>query len=67
MGSLFGSAPKVAPAPVMPTVDNSQAKLDAAAAAQQQAALRGRTSTMLTGGQGVAEGDSKTSKALLGQ
>lgn len=69
VGSIFGGGktPTPAPAPVAPTVDNSAAKLEAAAEEQRQASLRGRTSTMLTGGSGFEEAAGSTSKLMLGQ
>lgn len=65
-GFFGGTERAMAPAPVMPTTDNSQAKLDAAAQAQQDAALRGRTATILTGGSGTSTDSTNTSKILLG-
>ena len=67
VSGLFGGqqAPQVAPAPAPPTVDNSAAATDAAAERQRQAMLAGRTSTVLTGGQGVSDmGTTSTSKLL---
>lgn len=68
MGGIF-KKPKVQPAaevPVAPTVDNSQAKLDEANQEMQARLLRGRTSTVLTGGAGL-DNTGVTSKQLLGQ
>lgn len=67
MSGLFGGAkpaPPIAP-PAPPTVGNSQDALDQAAQLQQQAAQRGRSATMLTGGAGLANAGT-TSKTLLG-
>lgn len=61
-----GSTPAPVAPPPVPTVDNSQAKLDAAAQAQMDAATRGRTSTILNGGQGIAANQNTTSKIVLG-
>lgn len=68
MSGLLGSKPKAPePPPPAPTVDNSAAKLEAAAEAQRQAALRGRSSTILTGGGGLSDlGTVSTSKLLGG-
>ena len=65
MGGLFSSKPKVQPAPVAPAVDNSaQLKMEAAAEEQRQAASRGRSSTILTGGTGVEDMGISTKKVL---
>ena len=68
VSAIFGG-PKVPSAspvpPPAPTVDNSQAQLDAAARQQAAAMQRGRSSTMLTGGAGLNDMGS-TSKTLLG-
>jgi hypothetical protein len=56
-----------APAPPAPTVANSTVDLDAAAQEQARRMGAGRTSTMLTGGAGLEEDKTKTSKVLLGQ
>ena len=50
-----------------PTVDNSSSALDEAALNQAKALQRGRTSTMLTGGEGTLEDQKYTSKVLLGR
>lgn len=65
--SLFGGAkvPK-APAPPPPPTDNTQAVKDAEAAQRQRAAIGGRASTMLTGGEGVEDDAVTAKKKLLG-
>lgn len=68
VSAIFGGGKKESPAPPppAPTVDNSQAKLDAAAQSQREAAMRGRSSTILTGGSGLSESGDTSSKKLLG-
>lgn len=63
---LLGLTPKAPKAPVAPTPEEIASKQNADAQEQQRRLSRGRTSTMLTGSQGVAEA-STTSKMLLGQ
>lgn len=66
----IGLVPKMPAMPAMPqapTMDNSSAQTNAAAQAQLQSMMGGRTSTMLTGGAGEDETKVKTSKVLLGQ
>lgn len=68
MSALF-SSPKTpaAPAamPAAPTLTNSAAATDAAAQQQQLSLQRGRSSTILTGGTGLAN-TGTTSSQLLG-
>lgn len=52
---------------VAPTAANSAGQLDAAATSLGQQMVRGRTSTMLTGGQGENEALLKTSQIMLGR
>lgn len=70
MSALFSkpstpAAPPAAPPPA-PTVDNTAQQTDVAAQQQQMALQRGRTSTILTGGAGLAN-TGTTTKTLLGQ
>lgn len=68
MTALFSkpSTPAAPPAmPAAPTAANSQAQTDVAAQQEAMSLQRGRTSTVLTGGAGVANPGS-TSKTLLG-
>ena len=51
----------------VPTAGNSSSTLDDAALSQAKALQRGRTSTMLTGGEGTLEDQKYTSKVLLGR
>lgn len=55
----------VAAAPAPPTIDNSAS--EAAAEKQRQAMLAGRSSTILTGGAGLADTGATSSSKLLGQ
>ncbi len=66
-GTLLNpGAPKAPGAvPPAPTLGNSQSELDVAARMQQMGIQRGLTSTMLTGGAGLAY-TGTTSKVLLG-
>jgi hypothetical protein len=69
MSTLFSKPVTPAPPPVMPaapTVSNSQAQTDVAAQQEQMSLQRGRTSTVLTGGSGLAN-VGNTTKQLLGQ
>ena len=68
LSSLFGVGQQQQPvaAPVAPTVDNSQAQLDAAAEKQRQTQLAGSSSTVLTGGAGLNSAGTTTSQKLLG-
>ena len=73
IGKAIGLIPQAPQAPVMPppppTTTNPTTAPDLDVAAQQQAAsmARGKTSTMLTGGDGDPLDPTKTSKVLLGQ
>lgn len=77
IGQAVGIMPKdskMAPPPVAPMTNSPDASNAATTAAmdsamQQQAASvqRGRTSTLLTGGDGETEDQKYTSKILLGQ
>lgn len=73
LGKALGIIPKAPQAPALmpppPTISNPVTAPDLDAAAQMQAASmgRGRTSTMLTGGDGDLLDPTKTSKVLLGQ
>ena len=70
MGGIF-SAPKAPPPPPPPPPppERSSAEVAAEAAAERKRlrAQRGRASTILTGGQGVANGSAVATKQLLGQ
>lgn len=69
MSSLFGGKPSAAPAPpppVAPTIDNSQAEIQAAQDAQLRRSTAGRASTILTGGSGVTASAATSSAKLLG-
>jgi len=50
-----------------PNADNSSAEMDKAAQLAAAGIMRGRTSTLLTGGAGFNEDPKNTSKILLGQ
>lgn len=50
-----------------PTAASASGSLDAAAMDQQRARMKGRTSTILSGGDGFDEDKRMTSKILLGQ
>lgn len=52
--------------PVAPTIDNSQAEIQAATDAQLRRSTQGRASTILTGGQGVTQDAPTSSAKLLG-
>lgn len=72
IGKTFGLVPDTptpAPAPVAPTFDSAKASEDMDMAAQKQAAAMGggRTSTVLSGNDGVEEDTKATSKVLLGK
>ena len=67
---MLGLTPKLPPMPALPpppTPDNSAQKMDEAAQQAAASVQRGRTSTLLTGGEGVKEDVKNTSKVLLGQ
>jgi len=66
MSGLMGGMPTPGYPGTMPTAGNSAGAMDAASMEQQQAMLRGRTSTMLTGGGGVSDMGKTTSNQLLG-
>lgn len=69
MGRLFGGGSSSAPPPplpVAPTIDNSQAEIQAAQEAQLAKTTRGRASTILTGGQGVTSNAPTSYAKLLG-
>lgn len=74
LGKAIGLIPKAPPMPVLPPPpapvaaqpDTTQ-KMDEAAQQAAASVQRGRTSTMLTGGEGVKEDVKNTSKVLLGQ
>lgn len=69
MSGIFGgggSSAAPAPAPIAPTAANSSDAMDTAASDAARRLLRGRTSTMLTGGAGLSDLGT-TSKTLLGQ
>ena len=69
MGGLFSKPKTPVPPPVAPpapTLGNTSAMTDAAVQQQQESLQRGRTSTMLTGGQGLADTGETTKKQLLG-
>lgn len=70
LGQGFGllpDDPTPLQAPAVPTMANTDSTLDDAALAQAKALQRGRTSTMLTGGEGTLEDQKYTSKVLLGR
>lgn len=63
---MGGSSPKMpARVPAPPTMDNSQASLDAAQRELQARLTRGRSSTILNSGAGLSDMGT-TSKTLLG-
>jgi hypothetical protein len=68
--SFFGgssSPPAVTPAPPMPTSDTAEVAARRKAEAERIRKMRGRRSTILTGGQG-AEGEAEVGrKSLLGE
>jgi hypothetical protein len=66
MGSVFGEPPAPVAPPAPPTVTSAAPSMDAAAEAQRQALLAGRSSTVLTGGAGVSSLGNTTSSKLLG-
>ena len=72
IGQALGLTPKppspvyIPPAPMASSVDTS-AQMDAAAQDAAMKVSRGRTSTMLTGGDGETEDQKYSSKVLLGQ
>lgn len=69
MSGLFSKPATPAPPPAPPpppTMENQAAAADAAARLEALKLQRGRASTLLTGGQGVANAGS-TSKTLFGQ
>ena len=63
---MLGLTPAKPQVPVAPTEAQSTATADLAAQEQQRKLERGRTSTLLTGGTGLASLGT-TSKTLLGQ
>lgn len=65
-GGMMPEAPSV-PQMTAPTAANSAVDLDIAAQKAAASMSRGRTSTMLTGGQGEDESLLKTSRTLLGR
>ena len=68
VASMFGGdTPDAPPQPDYAAIDAAnKAKTQAASDAQQATVMRGRSSTMLTGGQGLGGDVSTTSKKLLG-
>lgn len=74
IGQAIGIIPKAPqmpyiPPPPMPTMSqpDTSAAMDTAAQDAAAGVQRGRTSTLLTGGQGETEDQKYTSKVLLGQ
>ena len=67
ISSIFGGGktPKP-PAPPPPPTDNSQAVKDAETAQRVRAAIGGRASNMLTGGEGLEDEAVTAKKKLLG-
>ena len=62
-----GDMPSLPPQPDYAAIDAAnKEKTQAASDAQQATMMRGRSSTMLTGGQGLGTDASTTSKKLLG-
>lgn len=71
---LMPKDPQMAPTPVAPVTNNpdpanaaTTAAMDSAMQQQAASVQRGRTSTLLTGGDGETEDQKYTSKILLGQ
>lgn len=66
LGSLVGGAakPRIVQAPPPPTPTRNADDLAAAAEAERR--IRGRASTILTGGQGLLSGGTTASTVLLG-
>lgn len=64
---LIPETPSVPQLPPAPTAADKSAQMDAAAQEAAAGVQRGRTSTLLTGGQGDTQDQKYTSKVLLGQ
>ncbi len=61
-----GGGGQTAPPTVAPTIDNSQAQIQAAQDAQLKRSNAGRASTILTGGEGITTNAPTSSATLLG-